>query len=124
MALTSNKLKDAKMKKLNKNIDQEIENIIQSGVSRERVQTSPFFSTRVMGRVEQLEGSNMLFNKFTFILKPALAIIILVNVFNFFVYNQSSVLTDNADSQYELVMAEYSSVTTEFMVSDDFLTVN
>ncbi len=45
------------MKKLNKNIELETNNILQSGYKSERVNTTAFFATRVIGKVEQLEDN-------------------------------------------------------------------
>ncbi|TLX78320.1 hypothetical protein E9993_01180 [Labilibacter sediminis] len=114
------------MKKRNNNIDREVEQVIHSGLNNNRVQTSPFFTTRVMGRVEQLDSKSDFFNRLAFVVKPAFAVVILINVINFFLYRNTeiNVYADNTENQYELVMGEYSSVSADFIVSDDFLTAN
>lgn len=112
------------MKKINRHMEKEIEKIIHSGMNKPRVYTTPFFTTNVMGRVEQLERNSIFSPIFLFILKPAMVVIILVNVFNFFVYNQSSLLNENKGNQLETVMIEYATVQNDFIVSDELLIDN
>ena len=58
------------MKDLNKNIEREVEKILMSGSNRESVQTSPFFTTRIIGKVEQLEEEPVLFPRLAVMLRP------------------------------------------------------
>jgi hypothetical protein len=105
------------------NLNKEIENILQSSAKQQRVSASPFFTTRVLGRVEQLEQEKVSFPILSYILKPAFVIFILVNVANFYFFadNQESV---NQEESIELVSADYNMFPNDFIYSDDLLIAN
>ena len=74
----------------NNHIEHEIDRILHSASNKERVSTSPFFTTRVMGKVEQLEDNVVWFPRLQMVLRPVLALLVIVNIINFYIYSSSS----------------------------------
>lgn len=107
------------MKINNNHIESEIDSILQSASNQAKVSLSPFFTTRVMGRVEQLEDNTSFFPRIQMILRPALVFLMIVNIVNFYVYtNTSDTKTDSADT-IEVAMNDYAAWSNDFILSDD-----
>lgn len=102
-------------------IDKELEHILESGTKRGIIRTSPFFTTRIMGKIEQVDSNRILFKKITYILKPVMIIIVFVNVFNFFSFQQSKDMTDSQNEYFDVVVDEYAYANSDFIISDEFL---
>lgn len=109
------------MKKLNKNIELETNNILQSGYKSERVNTTAFFATRVIGKVEQLEDNVVWFPRLSLVLRPVLVLVLIVNVFNFFIYNQPVGSDTATEASIELVVNDYGAWNNDFILSDDLV---
>ncbi|GAF02308.1 hypothetical protein [Saccharicrinis fermentans] len=122
--LTSNKERRTIMKKLNENIENEIDLILQSGVKKDRVKTSPFFTTRVMGKVEQLETESVWLPRLSAILRPALVLLVIVNVINYYVYDASMAMDTSNESGVELAANDYAAWNSDFILTDDVLLDN
>ncbi len=100
-------------------IDNEIDKILESRINTERINTSPFFTTRVMGKVEQIEVRPK-FSLSTYILKPAFVLLLLVNVFNFYFFrNQQQENTDSDD--IELLTTDYAYASDDFILNEDLI---
>ncbi len=112
------------MKPSNNHIEHEIDRILQSASNKERVSTSPFFTTRVMGKVEQLEDSPMWFPRLQMVLRPVLVLLVIINIVNFYLYNNTSSSQVESDDSIELVMSEYGAWNNDFILTDDLMAAN
>ncbi len=101
-------------------LNNEINHILQSGGNTEKIDVSPFFTTRVMGKIEQIEDRNV-FSFSAYILKPAFILLLLVNVVNFYFFgNRES--QDNAESNdIELVATDYVYASNDFILNEDLI---
>ncbi len=101
-------------------INNEINRILQSGGNTEKIDVSPFFTTCVMGKIEQLEDRNV-FNFSTYILKPAFILLLLVNVVNFYFFGirDSNESTESVD--IELVATDYMYASNDFILNEDLI---
>ncbi len=106
------------MKKLNKNIHKELDQIINHSRSNEEVKTSAFFTTRVMGKVEQLDDKKDILWGFNIILKPVFVLIIIVNIANFYFFNNSENKTTDSDSS-EQVFQDYVAWNSDFILYEE-----
>jgi len=122
--LTSIKERSAIMKKQNKNIEKEIDLILLSGTKKDKVTTSPFFTTRVMGKVEQLEEDAVWLPRLSAILRPALILLVIVNLINYYVYNTSVSPDSSSESNIELAVNDYAAWNSDFILTDDVLIDN
>ncbi|MGQ1787473.1 MULTISPECIES: hypothetical protein [unclassified Saccharicrinis] len=112
------------MKKLDKKIDHEIDRILQSGVKRENVNTSPFFTTNVIGKVEQLEDKQVWFSRLSLVLRPVLVLLVIVNMVNYYMYNRSSIAETSNNNNMELAVNDYVAWNSDFILTDDIITDN
>ncbi len=109
------------MKDVNKNIEREVNQILDSTSVKERVSTSPFFTTRIIGKVEQLEDSSVFFTRLSVALKPVLVLLVIFNVFNFYVYNSSNEVDAEQSDGSEIALNYYSAWDNEFILSDEII---
>lgn len=112
------------MKPYNNHIEHEIDGILQSASNKERVSTSPFFTTRVIGRVEQLEDNVVWFPKLQMVLRPVLALLFIVNIVNFYIYNNSSNSQVDNKVSIELAVNDYAAWNNDFILTDDLMAAN
>ncbi len=106
-------------------INNEIEQVLQSGSHKEEINTSPFFTTRVMGRIEQLDEGQLERSRFLVLLKPALFLILIINLANYFLFNSSgdNRVTQEDEIEY-IVYNSYSYAANDFIYSDELLSNN
>ncbi len=104
-------------------LNKEIENILQSGKKSEVIKTSPFFTTRVMGRIENQKASNNIFTAFQLnsIVKPALIVLLIVNVINLYFFRGNTSVSVS-DSQVTISEHEYLAATNDFVYTEELLT--
>lgn len=107
------------MKDVEKNINKEIDQILLSGSGNKRVDTSPFFTTRVIGKVEQLEENIVWFPRLSMVLKPVLVVLVIFNLVNFLMYNQSSSSETEINESFELAANDYKVWSNDFVLSED-----
>ncbi len=103
-----------------RDLNQEIDYIINSGVNTEKMYTSPFFTTRVMGQVEQIEVKPR-FSLTTYILKPAFIIFLLVNIVNFYFFSGQQKSSTDRSSNIELVTTDYIYASNDFILNEDLI---
>ncbi len=106
-------------------INNEIEQVLQSGSHKEEINTSPFFTTRVMGRIEQLDEVQIGRSRFSLLLKPALFLIMIINLANYYLFNSSgdNKVTKEDEIEY-IVNNSYSYATNDFIYSEELLSNN
>lgn len=109
------------MKKPGKNIEQEIERILQSASSAQRVNTSPFFTTRVMGKVEQLEDIPAWLPQLQMLLRPVLVLLLIVNIVNFYIYSSAPDSIEDSYDPIELAVNDYAAWDNDFIFSEDLV---
>lgn len=112
------------MKVSNNHIEHEIEQILHSASNMERVNTSPFFTTRVMGKVAQLEDEPIWFPSLQMILRPALVLLVIVNIVNFYVFNSTTNAQTESKVSIELAVSEYGAWSNDFILTDDLMAAN
>ncbi len=112
------------MKPSNNHIEHEIDRILQSASNKERVSTSPFFTTRVMGKVEQLEDNVVWFPKLQLVLRPVLALLFIVNIVNFYIYSSPSNSQVDNKVSIELAVNDYAAWNNDFILTDDLMAAN
>ncbi len=101
-------------------LNKEINCIIQSGINNEKINSSPYFTTRIMGKVEQMEVKPA-FNFSSYILKPAFVLLLLVNIANFYFFNGQQ--QDNSDNtnDTELATSDYIYASNDFIINEDLI---
>ncbi len=102
------------------NINNEIISILENGVNKEKIKTSPFFTTRVMGKVEQLEDKKS-FSISSYFLKPAFVLLILVNVVNFYFFGDKTSVKNTESSDIESVAMDYAYASNDFIFNEDLI---
>ncbi len=108
-------------------INREIEKILQSGRKMEDIKVSPFFTTRMMGKIENLDVNTSIFTSFQLnsIIKPALVILLIVNLMNLYLFrgstNSTTAISDNQITQTE---HEYLFTSNDFVYTEDLLIQN
>ncbi len=112
------------MKNFNKNIENEISQILMSGANKEQVKTSPFFTTQVLGKVEQLNDKPEWFTRLVLIAKPVMVALILVNIFNLYIYFQNLDSNTLTEDTIELATNDYEMWNSDFILSDELVFVN
>lgn len=107
----------------NEKINTELEKIINAGINKEDVNASPFFATRVMGRIQPEERGDYkrIFN-YAFALRVAFVLLIFVNVVNVLLYNTSNVSIENTNTVYNENVISYP--VNDFVYSSELLTSN
>ncbi|MCW3788649.1 hypothetical protein [Plebeiibacterium sediminum] len=101
-------------------INNEINRILQSGAHTEKIEASPFFTTRVMGKIEQLEDKNV-FSFSAYILKPAFILLLLVNVVNFYFFGNRESQDTTESTDIELVATDYVYASNDFILNEDLI---
>ncbi len=90
-------------------IDNEVQKILNSTSLGADVKPSPFFTTRVMGKIEQIEPIRNYIINWNIILKPAIAAIILINVFNFWLLiSDSNTVAETQANNVDELLDDYS----------------
>ncbi len=112
------------MKASNNHIEHEIDRILQSASNKERVSTSPFFTTRVIGRVEQLEDKVVWFPKLQMVLRPVLVLLFIVNIVNFYTYSSSSQTKVESKVSIDMAVNDYAAWNNDFILTDDLMAAN
>ncbi|MCW3806234.1 hypothetical protein [Plebeiibacterium marinum] len=108
----------------NERLDRELDQVFKVGNKKHgEIKASPFFTTRVMGKVEQLDDVRAGISILSYIIRPAFALFILINVANFYFFNNSD--SDmSLDESIEDAGSEYIYASNDFMYSEDLLTGN
>ncbi len=108
-------------------INKEIEKILQSGKKAEKIKVSPFFTTRMMARIENMEVNNNFFTSFQLnsIIKPALIVLLIVNLMNLYLFRENT-NTNTTSSNTQLTQAEHEYLYTsnDFIYNEELLTQN
>jgi len=101
----------------------EIEKIILAGEKKENVFTNPFFTTRVMAKIqpEEFPVSKGIFN-YAYFIKSAMVVLVIINLANLLWYNSTSVSTEINTKDYSQQVLSYT--TNDFVYSSDLLTQN
>jgi len=106
------------MKKVN--LNKEIDCIINSGVNTEKINTSPFFTTRVMGKIEQIEVKPR-FSFSVFVLRPAFVLLVLINIVNLYFFSGQNQNNIENSSNIELVTSDYIYASNDFIINEDLI---
>lgn len=126
--MTSNKIetsllgliKIGEMEKRNININTEIEHILNSASEKKTVSPSSFFTNRVLEQIELDEKKSALKINWGYILKPGIAALVVLNLANYFLTNDTGA-TEASVSDSEVLYAEYSYNSEVMSYYEDYL---
>ncbi len=108
-------------------INKEIEKILQSGKKADEIQASPFFTTRMMARIENKEVNTNFFTTFQLnsIIKPALIVLLIVNLVNLYFFREN-VNSKSASVSAQTIQTEqeYLYTSNDFVYNEELLTQN
>ncbi len=90
-----------------RNINIEVEKILNSTTRKEPVSPSPFFTNRVLHEIEQQGNKSSFRINWGYVLKPGIAALVALNLANYFLTNDIGV-TEVAASDSEVLYTEYS----------------
>ncbi len=113
------------MEKRNINIENEIQEILNSVTQESEVKPSPFFTTKVMGKIDSMDAQDTPVFNWGYLVKPGIAALIVVNLLNFWLLNTTSSSSNTSQTEVEDLWADYSyNITSTAASYDEYLASN